>query len=112
MTESTLPGRTERETSEYHRDRGRRVTAAQAYHYIGRLIETDDDYPLPDGAAAVIAAAAAAMQDIAARREASAEAYAAERREAIRAAATETHAAIFAGSAACPGQNVPARPSG
>ena len=64
MDKPTLPWRTERETHEYLRDRGHRIAAAQAFRYLGRLIETDDDYPLPDGAEAVIAMAAAAMASL------------------------------------------------
>ena len=93
MTESILPGKTERETHRYYADRGHHVAAAQAYSYIGHLLETDDDYPLPEGSEAVIALAAAAMQAVHARRMASAEAYAAERRAAIQASSDEVYAA-------------------
>ena len=83
---STLPGKTEAETRQYLRDHGCRVAAAQAYRYLGRLIETDDTYPLPPGSEAVIALAATAMQDVHARRTASLEAYVAGRVAAIHAA--------------------------
>ena len=83
MTEHTLPGKTTRETHDYLQDRGHRVAAAQAYHYLARIIETHDDYPLPAGTAAVIAHAAAAMRDVHATRTADAEAYAATRLKAI-----------------------------
>ena len=89
MTEINLPGRTDWESQQYRRDHGHRVAAAQAYHYLGRLIETDDSFPLPEGSEAVITAAAAAMQ-----------AYAAARMAAIEAAAAETCAAITGRSAA------------
>ena len=89
MDKPTLPWRTERETRECLQDRGHRIAAAQAYHYIGKRIEGDDSYPLPPDAEAVIALAAEAMQ-----------AYAAARMAAIKAAAAETHAAITGRSAA------------
>ena len=89
MTEHNLPGRTDWESQQYRRDHGHRVAAAQAYHYLGRLIETDDSFPLPEDSEAVITAAAAAMQ-----------AYAAARMAAIEAAAAETCAAITGRSAA------------
>ena len=95
-----LPGRTERESREYLKDRGHRVAAAQAYAYIGRLIGTDDSYPLPDGCDDIILAAATAMRDIAARRLASAEAYAHERLAVNRAAVAVTVAAMQPASAA------------
>jgi len=95
-----LPGRTDRESHEYLKDRGHRVAAAQAYRYIGRLIETDDSYPLPPGADDIILAAATAMRDIAARRLASAEAYAHERLATLHAAVDETVAAMQPGAAA------------
>ena len=75
MTEHTLPGRTSRETREYLQDHGHRVAAAQAYRYLGRLIESDDTYPLPPGSEDIIALAAKAMEDVLASRTASAEAY-------------------------------------
>ena len=93
MTESILPGKTVRETHQYRADRGHHIAAAQAYSYIGHLLETDDDYPLPEGSEAVIALAAAAMQAVHARRMASVAAYAAERRAAIQAASDEVYAA-------------------
>ena len=83
MNDPTLPGKTERETHDYLQDRGHRIAAAQAYHYLARIIETHDDYPLPAGTAAVIAHAAAAMRDVHATRTADAEAYVARRRDAI-----------------------------
>ena len=89
MTANNLPGRTDWESREYRKDHGHRVAAAQAYLYIGRAIETDPDYPLPPDAEAVIALAYEAMQ-----------AYAAGRRDAIKAAAAETSAAITGRSAA------------
>ena len=64
MDKPTLPWRTERETREYLRDHGHRVAAVYAYRYIAKRLETDDSYPLPDGAEAVIAAAAAAMASL------------------------------------------------
>ena len=88
MTEINLPGRTDWESQQYRRDHGHRVAAAQAYHYLGRLIETDDSFPLPEDSEAVVTAAAA-MQ-----------AYAAARMAAIEAAAAETCAAITGRSAA------------
>ena len=93
MTESTLPGRTERETDQYLRDHGHRIAVAHAYTYLGHLIETDGSYPLPEGSDGVIARAAAAMQDVHTARVASVEAYAAERRAAIKAASDEVYAA-------------------
>ena len=75
MTEQSLPGKTDRETHEYLRDHGHRITAALAYHYIARRIETDETFPLPPGSEAVIAAAASAMHDVHVARQASAEAY-------------------------------------
>ena len=54
-----------------------------AYHAIGRRLETDPDFPLPDGCDAVIAEAATAMQEAHARRTADAEAYAATRLTAM-----------------------------
>ena len=89
-----LPGRTERESHEYLKDRGHRVAAAQAYAYIGRLIGTDNSYPLPDGCDDIILAAATAMRDIAARRQASIEAYAHERLATLHAEVAETVAAM------------------
>ena len=83
MTEHTLPGKTGHETHEYLRDHGHRITAAQAYRYIWRRIETDPNFPLPDGCEAVIALAAAATQDAHTARTADAEAYVVARREAI-----------------------------
>ena len=74
MTESILPGRTEWETREYFRDHGHRIAAAQAYGYLGHLIETNPGFPLPAGAEEVIAAAAAAMDGIASARRNAAEA--------------------------------------
>ena len=100
MTEINLPGRTDWESQQYRRDHGHRVAAAQAYHYLGRLIETDDDYPLPAGTDDIILTAAGAMRDISAARQASAEAYAHERLAANRAAVAGTVAAMQAGSAA------------
>ena len=93
MTESILPGKTAWETREYLRDHGHRIAAAQAYAYLGHLIETDGSYPLPEGSDGVIARAAAAMQDVHAARVASVEAYAAERRAAIQAASDQVYAA-------------------
>ena len=89
MDKPTLPGRTERETREYRRDHGHRIAAAQAFLYVGRAIETDASFPLPPDAEAVIALAYEAMQ-----------AYAAGRRDAIKAAAAEANAAITGRSAA------------
>ena len=89
MTERTLPGRTSRETREYLQDHGHRVAAAQAYRYLGRLIATDDTYPLPPGSEDVIALAATAMQDVHDRRTASLEAYAIGRKDALLAAVAE-----------------------
>ena len=89
MTEINLPGRTDWESQQYRRDHGHRVAAAQAVRYIGRLIETDDSFPLPEGSEAVITAAAAAMQ-----------AYAAARMAAIKDAAREQAATITGRSAA------------
>jgi len=66
MDKPTLPWRTEWETRQCLQDRGHRVAATEAYRYIARRIEADDDYPLPDGAEAVIAMAAAAMASLAA----------------------------------------------
>ena len=74
MTESILPGKTEWETREYLRDHGHRIAAAQAYGYLGHLIETSPGFPLPAGAEEVIAAAAAAMEGIASARRNAAEA--------------------------------------
>ena len=74
MTESNLPGRTDWESREYRRDHGHRVAAAEAYAYLGRLIETDPTYPLPRGAEEVIAAASAAMAGMANARRNAAEA--------------------------------------
>ena len=92
--DENLPGRTGRETQQYRADRGHHVAAAQAYSYIGHLLETDDDYPLPEGSEDVIALAAAAMQAVHARRMASVAAYAAERAAAaIQAASDEVYAA-------------------
>jgi len=65
MDKPTLPWRTEWETRQCLQGRGHRVAAAQAYRYIARRLETDDTYPLPDGAETVIAMAAAAMQSLA-----------------------------------------------
>jgi len=81
-----LPGKTETETRQYLTDRGHRIAAAQAYRYLGRLIEADDNYPLPPDAGAVIALAASAMKDIHDRRTASLDAYVAGRVAAIHAA--------------------------
>ena len=64
MDKPTLPWRTEWETRQCLQDRGHRVAATEAYRYIARRIEADDDYPLPDGAEAVIAMAAAAMASL------------------------------------------------
>ena len=89
MTEINLPGRTDWESQQYRRDHGHRVAAAQAYHYLGRLIETDDSFPLPEDSEAVVTAAAAAMQ-----------AYAAARMAAIKDAAREQAATITGRSAA------------
>ena len=72
--EENLPGRTEWETREYRRDHGHRIAAAQAYGYLGHLIETNPGFPLPAGAEEVIAAAAAAMDGIASARRNAAEA--------------------------------------
>lgn len=83
MDKPTLPWRTEWETRQCLQGRGHRVAAIQAYRYIARKLETDDDYPLPDGAEAVIAAAAAAMQSLAKLHE----------------AVAETHVAMQAGAA-------------
>ncbi len=93
MNETNLPGKTGRETHQYLLDRGHRIAAAQAYRYLGRLIEASDAFPLPDGAEAVIAlaAAAAAMHDVTAAWQASAEAYAHERAAAIHKAVAEMH---------------------
>ena len=90
-TDNPLPGRTDWESSQYLKDHGHRVAAAQAYRYIGRLIETDPAFPLPDDSEAVIALAAAAMKDIHTRRSASAEAYAAEGLARIHAAVAEMY---------------------
>jgi len=89
MKDPTLPGKTEAETHQYLQDHGHRVAAAQAYRYLARIIETDDTYPLPPGSEAVITLAATAMQDLHARRAASLEAYANERKDAILAALAE-----------------------
>lgn len=70
-----LPGKTDWETRQYRKDRGHRVAAAQAMHYLGRKIETDPDYPLPPGSDALIAAAAAAMESLAKLHEAVGEVY-------------------------------------
>ena len=64
MDKPTLPWRTERETREYLKDHGHRVAAIHAYRYIAKRLETDDTYPLPPGAEAVIAMAAAAMASL------------------------------------------------
>ena len=74
--ESNLPGKTEWESKQYLKDRGHRVAAAQAFHYLARRIETDDTYPLPPGSDALIARAAAAMQSLAKLHEAAGEVYA------------------------------------
>ncbi len=100
MDKPTLPWRTERETRQCLQDQGHRIAAAQAYAYIGRVIETDPDFPLPPGAEDIIALAAATMEAIAARRIASAEAYAHERRAAIQGAADEVYAKTQPASAA------------
>ena len=100
MTDQTLPGRTEHETHEYLRDHGHRITAALAYRYLASRIETDDDYPLPDGSEAVIAEAAATMRDVHAARQASAEAYAAASLTRLHAAVAETITAMTPGRAA------------
>lgn len=94
MSETNLPGKTAWESQQYRKDHGHRVAAAQAYRYLARRIETDENCPLPPGSEAVIALAAAAMQNVLAARTASAEAYAAERVAAIRSAASETYAGI------------------
>ena len=88
----TLPGRTEHETHEYLRDHGHRITAAMAYRYLARCIETDPAYPLPEGSDAVIAAAAASMTELHAARQASAEAYVARQRAALYAGLDEYRA--------------------
>ena len=75
--DENLPGRTDWETRQYLKDRGHRVAAAQAFHYLARRIETDDTYPLPPGSDALIARAAAAMQSLAKLHEAAGEVYAA-----------------------------------
>ena len=93
MTDSPLPGKTEWETRQYFADHGHHVAAAQAYLYIGRRLETDPAYPLPDGTEAVIALAAADMQDVAAAREADSLAWAARRRAALLEALAEDRAA-------------------
>jgi hypothetical protein len=93
MTDHPLPGKTEWETQQYRADRGHHVAAAQAYAYLGRRLETDPAFPLPDGAEAVIAQAAAAMQAVAAAREADSEAYATGRRAALLDALAEDRAA-------------------
>ena len=100
MTAAALEGRTEHEAQQYRLDHGHRIAAAQAYHYMARLIETDDSYPLPPGSEDIILAAATAMRDIAARRQASAEAYAHERLAVNRAAVAVTVAAMQPASAA------------
>ena len=100
MTAAALEGRTEHESQQYRLDRGHRVAAIQAYRYIARLIETDDDYPLPPGTEDIILTASAAMRDIAARRLASAEAYAHDRLAAIHGAVDESVAAMQSASAA------------
>ena len=74
MDESVIPGKTPWESREYLRDHGHRIAAAQAYTYLGHLIETNPAFPLPDGAEEVIAAAAAAMEGIASARRDAAEA--------------------------------------
>jgi hypothetical protein len=84
---------TPREREQHDADNGHRIAAAQAYRYLGRVIETDPTYPLPPGAEDIIALAAATMENINARRIASAEAYAHERRAAIKNAAGEVLAA-------------------
>ena len=72
--DENLPGRTEWETREYYKDHGHHIAAAQAYTYLGHLLETNPAFPLPDGAEEVIAAAAAAMEGIASARRDAAEA--------------------------------------
>jgi hypothetical protein len=100
MDKPTLPWRTERETRQCLQDQGHRIAAIQAFAYLGRVIETDPDFPLPPGTEDMIALAAATMADIAARRQARAEAYALERRAAIQRAAGEVCAATHPRSAA------------
>ena len=90
--QETLPGKTSQETHEYLLDRGHRVAVAEAYAYLARRIKTDDTYPLPTDADAVIAAAATAMQDVHVSRQARLEAYAAERVAAIHRAVAEVTA--------------------
>ena len=92
MTAAALEGRTEHESQQYRLDRGHRVAAIQAYRYIARLVETDDDYPLPPGTEDIILTASAAMRDIDDYGLAGAEAYAHERRDAILAASGEVYA--------------------
>jgi hypothetical protein len=100
MDQPTLPGRTEVETLRCLQDRGHRIAVAQAMAYVGRVIETDDDFPLPPGSDAIVALAAATMKDMAARRQARAEAYAHERLAAMHAAAGEVYAATQPNGAA------------
>ena len=88
MDESVIPGKTPWESREYLRDHGHRIAAAQAYAYLGHLIETDPSYPLPVGAKEVVAAAAAAMEGMANARRNAAEASLAK----IHAAADEVYA--------------------
>ena len=72
--DENLPARTEWETREYYKDHGHHIAAAQAYTYLGHLLETNPAFPLPAGAEDVIAAAAAAMEGIASARRDAAEA--------------------------------------
>jgi hypothetical protein len=71
-----LPGKTDWESKQYRKDRDHRVAAAQAYHYLARRIEADDNFPLPPGSEALITAAAAAMESLARLHEAAGEVYA------------------------------------
>jgi hypothetical protein len=87
--ENLFPGKTAAETQQYLADHGHRVAAAQAYRYLGRLIETDPAYPLPQGTEDVIATAATAMQDVYDRRMANLDAYVAARKAALHAAVAE-----------------------
>ena len=95
-----LPGRTERESHDYLKDHGHRIAAALAYHDLGRRIETDETFPLPDGSEAVIAQAAAAKYDAHAARQAAAEAYAAASLARLHAEVDETITAMTPGRAA------------
>ncbi len=102
MTEHPLPGKTAWESQQWLQDRGHHVSAAQAYLYIGHRLETDPNFPVPDGAEAVIAFAAADMQDVNAARQARTEAFAAQAAQSLtrlRAAVAEKHAEIYPRSA-------------